>query len=397
MSPTVLRGITWDHVRGYGGLRATADAYARERPGVTVEWSVRSLQAFADHPVDDLARTFDLIYLDHPAIGYAVGRECLVDLDDRLDAAVLDDQARASVGRSAESYVWEGRRWALATDAAAQVAAYRADLMERAGVAVPSTWDEVIGACDALRAAGLWAALPCGPVDSFCAFLAVCCALGEEPCARGNDRVVSRGTGRSALQLMRSVVERCHPSSPTWNPPTLLEHMSSEDDVAYSPLAFGYSNYARQGFRPHVVRAARSPAGPDGVPRGTLGGAGLAVSVHSNAVEESVRYAAFVARPDIQCTAYFEGGGQPGHRSAWEDDGVNAASAGFFAETLGALDAAYLRPRYDGFLRFQEAGGELVHAFLVECGDEGDVLDRLNRAYRASMDAGLSTSGAEKG
>src|ERR687888_993895 len=125
-----LRGITWDHERGMGGLRAAATAYAQRRPDVRVEWTVRSLQAFADQPLDELARRFDLLYVDHPSIGAAVARGCLVPLDDHLDAAFLDDQIEASVGRSAESYEWQGHRWALATDAAAQVSAFRPDLLE---------------------------------------------------------------------------------------------------------------------------------------------------------------------------------------------------------------------------------------------------------------------------
>jgi multiple sugar transport system substrate-binding protein len=185
---TVLRGVTWDHVRGLGGLQATAAAYAARRPGVRVEWTTRSLQAFADQPVDQLARQFDLVYLDHPAVGEAVARACLVALDQHLDRATLAVQATGSVGRSAESYTWEGHRWALATDAAAQVAAYRPDLLHRAGVAVPRTWPEALDAAAALRRAGLWAALPAVPVDAACAFFAVCAALGEAPFAVGPRR-----------------------------------------------------------------------------------------------------------------------------------------------------------------------------------------------------------------
>ena len=136
-----LRGITWDHVRGWGGMRAAADAYAIARPDVRVTWDARSLQSFADQPVEDLAR-YDLIVLDHPSIGEAVARGSLVALDEHIDAAFLDDQRSASVGRSSESYEWAGHRWALAVDAAAQVAACRPDLMRRAGVEVPSTWDD---------------------------------------------------------------------------------------------------------------------------------------------------------------------------------------------------------------------------------------------------------------
>jgi multiple sugar transport system substrate-binding protein len=380
--PMVLRGITWDHVRGLGGLEATAAAYAATRPGVRVEWTTRSLQAFADQPVDELARRFDLIYLDHPAVGEAVARSCLVPLDEHLDRAALAVQATASVGRSAESYVWEGHRWALATDAAAQVAAYRPDLLERAGVALPRTWPEALDAAAALRRAGLWAALPAIPVDAVCAFLATCAALGETPFFTG--QVVSHRTGRSALALLRALIGRCHPASLDWNPPRLLEHMSGSDEVAWCPLAFGYANYARPGFREHPVLAAPPPAGGDGVPRGTLGGAGLAVSASSSAVAEAVRYAAYVADPVIQRTVYFAGGGQPGHRSAWTDEAVNAAASGFFADTLGALDAALLRPRYDGFLAFQEAAGDLVHEHLRSGGDADRALAGIEAAYQAS-------------
>ena len=379
MTALTLRGVTWDHVRGLGGLVATARAYREMRSDVEVEveWTTRSLRAFADQPVDELARRFDLLYVDHPAIGYAVARECLVGLDDHLDRAVLDDQVASSVGRSAESYEWEGHRWALATDAAAQVAAYRPDLLERAGVPLPRTWDQVLEAAPALRTAGLWMAFPCIPVDAACAFFAVCAARGEEPFS-GEDEVVSRDAGLAALDLLRKVAAASHPFGLEWNPPRMLEHMSTSDDVAYCPAAFGYSNYARPGFRPHVVRFARGPAG-------TLGGAGLAVSAHTAAVEEALRYAAFVADPDIQRTIYFDGGGQPGHRSAWTDDRINRASSGFFRDTLDAVDGAYLRPRHDGFLEFQEAAGRLVHRHLREGGDPDAALDAMDAAHRDSL------------
>jgi multiple sugar transport system substrate-binding protein len=347
-----------------------------------VEWAARPLQAFADQPVDELARRFDLIYLDHPAVGEAAARGCLVPLDEHLDRATLTVQARGGVGRSAESYVWEGHCWALATDAAAQVAAYRPDLLGRAGLAVPRTWPEALAAAGALRRAGLWAALPAIPVDAICAFLAVCAALGETSFITG--QVVTRRIGRSALALLRAVLERCHPDSLDWDPPRLLEHMSTRDDVAWCPLAFGYVNYARPGFRDHLVLAAPPPAGGDGVPRGTLGGAGLAVSASSAAVAEAVRYAAYVAEPEVQRTVYVRGGGQPGHRSAWTDEAVNAAAGGFFSATLGALDAALLRPRHDGFRGFQAAAGDLVHGWLRDGGDPDLVLAGLDAAWQAS-------------
>lgn len=385
-----LHGITWDHVRGLGGVTAATEAFTARRPDVRVEWTARSLQAFADRPVDRLAERFDLIVLDHPAIGYAVARGCLVALDDHLDAPFLDEQRASSVGRSFESYDWQGHVWALAIDAAAQVAAFRPDLLARCGADVPLTWEGVVTLAERARSIGSWVALPSIPIDAILAFLAVCRATGEEACT-GTGVVVDRGVGLRALEVLGRVIVASHPDSLSWNPPAMLDAMSSTDEVVYCPLAFGYSNYARPGFRTNLVRFAPGPAGADGVPSGTLGGAGLGVSALRSNVEAAVAFAAFAAEPQTQRTTYFQAGGQPGHRSAWTDPSVNASSSGFFADTLPALDASYLRPRHDGVLGFQERGGELIHAWLRDGGDAGAVLDELDARYRECLQAGDRT------
>ena len=367
-----LHGITWDHVRGWGGLRAAADAYAQARPDVRVSWEARSLQAFADEPVEELAR-YDLIVLDHPSIGAAVSRGALVPLDERLDPAFLAEQRRSSVGRSFESYAWDGHQWALAVDAAAQVAAYRPDLLDRAGLDVPRSWTDVVRAADVLRQQRSSIAMPAIPVDAICAFLSICAAPFE------GERVVDRDPGRDALAILRDVIEVAHPMSLEANPPTVLASMTERDDIAYCPLAFGYVTYARAGEVSHPLRFT---AGPDR--SGSLGGAGIAVSSGSAHIEEACAIAAFVTAPDVQRGAYVAGGGQPGHRAAWTDPQVDAGVDGFFSATLPALDAAYLRPRHDGFLAFQDAAGDLVHAHLRDGGDPDTVLDAIDQADRST-------------
>jgi multiple sugar transport system substrate-binding protein len=384
-----LRGITWDHVRGWGGLRAAADAFAAERPDVRVTWEARSLQRFADQPADELA-SYDLIVLDHPAIGDAVERRAILPLDDLLDAEFVADQLRNGVGLSAESYRWHGKTYALATDAAAQVAAYRPDLLERAGVEVPRTWPDVLAVVERLGRIGAAIAMPAIPVDAICAFLATCVAFGDEP-FRG-DRVVAPEVGRRALETLSAAIQVAHPESLRWNPPGTFEHMTTLDDVAYCPLAFGYVTYAtvtpsatgspKDPSGRRALRFTGGPAGADGRPRGTLGGAGLAISSRTRHAHEAAAFARFVASAEVQRGVYVDGGGQPGHRAAWTDDDANARTGGFFADTLEAMDAAYVRPRGPGFVAFQDAAGDAVHAWLRDGGDAGTVLSLLETADR---------------
>ena len=49
MGETVrLRGMTWDHSRGYDPMIATSKRFAEMHPGVSIAWEKRSLQAFAE-------------------------------------------------------------------------------------------------------------------------------------------------------------------------------------------------------------------------------------------------------------------------------------------------------------------------------------------------------------
>src|ERR671937_817726 len=98
-----LRGITWDHPRGFDPVDATARAYGETHPDVQITWDRRTLRDFAERSVLDLADDYDFIVLDHPWIGAASARGCLLPLDEWLPADFLADQASQSVGKSYES------------------------------------------------------------------------------------------------------------------------------------------------------------------------------------------------------------------------------------------------------------------------------------------------------
>jgi multiple sugar transport system substrate-binding protein len=367
---------------------ATAEAYAAVMPDVNVVWETRSLQDFADFPVQKLAEVYDLLVIDHPFVGFAAADGCLLPLDEHIDAAALADQAANSVGPSHRSYVYGGHQWALATDAAGHVSAYRPDLVAEIG-RLPCTWEDLLAAAEASRnQERARVANPLIPIDSLMSFCSICAAAGEPPYA-APDQVVSRSTGRQALGMLKALQAASHPASPSLNPPRMLDLMSTTDEISFIPLLFGYSNYARPGFRPSLIRFTGVPSVDGGASRGgILGGAGLAISATTKHPAEAAAYAAYVASPDVQRGVYFTAGGQPGHHVAWVDEAVNAASSGFFRDTLDALDRAYLRPRYMGFMEVQERSGELVHDWLTGGASADDLLDRLDDLYRSSKPEG---------
>jgi multiple sugar transport system substrate-binding protein len=378
MQTRSLTGITWNHTRGYLPLVAAAQRFADRDPGVEIVWHKRSLQEFADAPIERLAESFDLLVIDHPFAGYAARHPTLLPLDAHLPADFLADQAANSVGRSFESYQFGGHLWALAIDAATPVSAHRPDLLDRHGVGLPGTWEDLL----ALARRG-FVALPAIPVDALMAFYMLCLALGDEPFASG-DEVASASTAVAALEALRELVACCEPACLDRNPIRTYEAMVARDDLLYCPFAYGYSTYAQPTYTDPPLKFGGLVTLDGRRLRSTLGGTGLAISQRCQDLDLAIAYARFVADPACQRGLYTRAGGQPGYRGAWLDPVVNAAAGDFYRDTLPTLDEAYLRPRYDGYIPFQDRAGEVVHAYLRAGGDPRRTLDDLNRHYRES-------------
>lgn len=354
---------------------ATAQRFAELLPGVEIHWSKRSLQGFADQPVDQLAAAYDLLVIDHPFVGAIAGSRIALPLDEHLPREFLDDQEQHSVGMSHRSYSYGGHQWALAIDAAAPVGGWRPEVIQ----APAGDWAELLG----LGRAGL-VAVAALPVDSLMNFFMLCCTLGEEPCATP-EKLIHPDTGAAALELLRELHSVCPPQCFEWNPIAVWEALASGGTLAYCPFAYGYSNYGRSGYARHRLRSGALPALGGQPCRSTLGGTGLAISAKCREPEAALAYAQFVASADCQTGIYWQSGGQPGYREAWLDEEANRACEGFFRDTLETVEAAWVRPRYPGYLAFQDEAGVVVQAYLRSGGSARETLLRLERSYLRSL------------
>ncbi len=373
---TTLRGMTWDHSRGFDPMVATAEEFGRRNPGVTIHWEKRSLQAFADRPIEEMAGTYDLMVIDHPHVGEVAPSGHLVALDTLGRDADMAALAEQSVGVSHRSYEFDGHQWALAIDAATPVAAFRADLLDTP----PVRWSEVL---ELARSGRVGFALI--PINALMTFFGLArnldLAVAEDP-----DWLIDRDDGREVLDRMREIVALIDPKCLTLDPIGVLDWMGrSAEGPAYSPFGYGYTNYSRDGYCRFPVTFANAPGFGENGPRGTvIGGTGIAISASSPKREIAADYAFWIAGADCQAGLFFASGGQPGNAVAWEDPACNAASRDFFVNTRETLETAWLRPRYDGYMGFQDTGGDIVHACLRGDLDVETALDRLDGAYRES-------------
>ena len=376
--------MTWGHDRGLSPMVATAAQFKENHPDVTIDWEARPLQGFADTPVAKLAEDYDLIVLDHPFIGTMASSGAFVPLSDYLEVRVLQTLAANSVGVSHRSYSYHDRQWAVAIDAAAQVSAYRPDLLEKFGVAIPETWDEVFELA-AIQPG--FVTLPLLPVDALMSFFSICANADEPAFSRNDGTVVSRDTGETALRILHRLAKVSRREALHWNPIKLWEHMSQTDDVGYCPLGFGYSNYSRKGYRRSVLKFTNIPSAGFGSIGAILGGAGLAISSRCKAKEIAVAYAQWISGAECQRTVYFSSGGQPANRKAWTDVAVNREASNFFIDTLATLSHAFLRPRVENFVEFQAEASFIVSDFLKGKYATMETLELMNEGYRKNCTA----------
>lgn len=370
-----LTGITWDHPRGYAPLAASEATYEQAH-GVRIHWDKRSLKDFGDSSIAELARQYDLIVMDHPHVGIAAEAACLRPLDTCLPSPVLTALSQQSAGPSYGSYHYAGHQWALPLDAACQVSARRPDLLEASFC--PDDWDAVFALQEPLHKQGMQIGMALCPTDCLCSFLTLCAQFGDGP-KEGRPALVEPTVGLRALEQLRRLRDTCHPDSLQWNPIQLFDAMARpESRIAYAPLAFGYTNYARRGYAAHPLGFGSIPGGHSAL----LGGAGLAVSAHCAAPAEAAAYIAHIASADYQCSAYVEHGGQPANGIAHTDPTADALAGGFLSGTRSTLEQAYMRPRNAAWPAFQENLGERLHSFLKN--DESDpatVIKELQERY----------------
>jgi multiple sugar transport system substrate-binding protein len=367
--------MTWDHPRGYDPLLACTRLW-RDRTGVDIVWERRSLKDFESFPVEELARLYDLIVVDHPHVGEVMARACVAPLDVAGRERECAELAAASVGPSWRSYQWRGRQWALPIDAATQVQAWRSDLIK----APASTWDDVL----ALARKGL-AHCPMRSPHSLMAIYTLAANLGR-PCDIDGPSLFESEVGARAVDMMRELCSLIDGACFDMDPIAVLEQMAAPGSrIACAPLIYGYVSYARAGVRPVRISFANIPAaGENGCVGSVLGGAGIAVSASSDNRAQASEFAFWLASGPVQRGPYAAAGGQPGHSDAWRDASVNAPAADFYRATRATLDGAWVRPRHDGYMPFQQAAAARLNEGLRSGEPSSVVIEAINALYRAS-------------
>jgi len=373
-----LRGMTWDHSRGYDPMIATSKIFTEKYDNkVRIEWDKRSLQAFADRPIEQMVEEYDLMVIDYPHVGEVSAKGLLQNFDTKKYNNELKLLKKQSVGLSHQSYNIDGHQWALAIDAATQVSCYRSDLI----TSLPKNWDDLFQLSQNKRV--IW---PLKPVHAISSFYSIYNNITEE-FEPDNKNFVHKDFGIKALQMMKQVSQYLPSECFSMDPIRTAEILSEDNDFYFSPYTYGFSNYSRIDYRKNLLTYGNvidlSGKGPHGT---HLGGTGIAISNKSKNKDLALEYSYWIAGSECQQTIFYSSGGQPGNSDAWENDTINLETNNFFKNTRSTLDQAWVRPRHNGYMNFQDESGNIINEYLQSNVNEVDVIDKLKLMYAESFD-----------
>ncbi|KJE34709.1 hypothetical protein UF64_13415 [Thalassospira sp. HJ] len=372
-----IRGMTWSDPRGYDPLVATIAAFRERHPDVDIVWDKRSLQGFESTPVEELASTYDLIIIDHPHVGTVVEKDCLLPVDRLADADTLTRLSAETVGKSYQSYFFKGHQWALPVDAACQVQAIRPDLLS---APVRSFSDVITKARDGRV---VW---PLRAPHVLMSFFTLLANVGVPfPVTKGT--AIDQSSARDVIAAMTTLTNLVDPACFYMDPIAALDALSDSRKLALCPYVYLYAPYARDRYRANRIAFHDMPSLGNSGPLGSaLGGTGIAVSSKTAEPDLCVEYALWVASADIQRGLYSTHNGQPGNAVAWGAAEVNAPVGSCYCNTRMTHEAAWLRPRHNGYMAFQEDASDILLDALTEKTTPQKALAALQRRFDESFD-----------
>lgn len=374
-----LKGITWDHPRGYNPLIKTTEEFRKINPNIEIEWSKRTLKEFGDFPISKLIESYDLLIIDHPFTGEAQKRKYYVNLSRYLTKDELDIIKNEELGQCYRCYNYKGEQLAVPVDAAALVSASREDLFKKNNLKKPSKIEEIFDLADRIPK-DLKIAVPLCSIDIWCLFLSLCANIYGTEFINEKTGIINE-IGKKAIEYIKRLRKVSSENSLDLNPIQILDMMANENSIIYSPFLFGYVNYSIPNKYKYIVEFCNSPLINNDKPYPLLGGAGIAISTRSSHKKEAAEYVKYVTLPDVQKGMYVTAGGQPSHKCAWVSEENNRNASNFFGNTIETMEKAYVRPRIPSWNEFQEEASVYLNEAVREDINNNKIINGINKIH----------------
>ena len=355
-------------------MRQIGEAYVLANPGILIEpeqggATPEAQQKFLAQAISAKDGSLDLVLIDVLRVAQWQAGQVLEPLD-----AALGSEKEAVLAR-----YWPGLRsamqigdkvMALPLTADVQVFYYRKDLLEKYGIAVPKTWDEVKAATikvlegeksPVLRGLGLVGA----PVESaVCTYLATLWGQGED-LVKGGKLALEGEAPRKPFELFADLkAARVLPQNPAEMATDRVRAEMQAGNLIFG-IGWAYMMARFQGDADSSVRdkigIAPLPAFNPAMATGCLGGWQAGVLAASKQKAEALKFARFLASPEALLILAREGA----HLPVFEAGADLLAAKPWYGAMAPLLKAGRLRPITPRYPEVSEAIRANIAAFMA--------------------------------
>ncbi len=350
-----------------------------ERPESTTD-TLAQYQQFFEGQSPDL----DLFMVD--VVWPALIAEHLLDVNEIIDPALLERFYPSLIN----AYTVDGRLVALPWFAGGGMLYYRSDLLEKYGVEVPTTWDELAVAAktiqDGERAAGndaFW-----GFVFQGKAYEGLTCDALEWQVSNGGGRILSpegviEVNDPASIEIFDKVAswvgDFVPPEATTYSEEESRGVWQAGNAAFMRNWAYAFTlGQADDSVIKDKFNVSPLPGKEAGMSAATLGGWGLAISKYSANPEAAVAFANWLTDYDALVEFHLARGEQPVLPALYEDPQLQAALP-YLAFTGNILDAATPRPGVAGsqYAKVSELYYTAVNGILSGSSDATTAMDKL--------------------
>ena len=307
-----------------------------------------------------------------------------VDLHDYLPPEALEDHLAPLIANNTVDGSLAAAPWFVD----AGLLYYRKDLLEKHGLAVPRTWDEL----EATAAAVVEAEGAAGDsaLEGFVwqgrAYEGLACNALEWIASQGGGTVVdANGAITIDNDAAAAALQRARGWVGTISPRGVLGYAEEDARGAFQsgravfmrnwPYAWALANADDSPVK-GKVGVAPLPAGDSGRPAATLGGQQLAVSRYSAHPEEAADLVRYLTGPEEQKRRALAGSFNPTRPALYEDAALLEANP-FFGDFLQILDVAVARPATVAGRRYNQLSSAFVRAVHATLSGRGSADENL--------------------
>lgn len=307
---------------------------------------------------------FDVIQADYIFVKGWANAGHLEPLDNWLSADELNDYFSDVPQSVKDMYDWEGHPVGMGTIGNSQKFVYNVAALNEAGLAVPTTWDELLTAAQAIKAAGKQAGFTAGLeklVKATGVWLPIFIANGGEVFDSTMHPQVNSQAGKDALSFLLKLVETMPDGGAAFTEGDEIKSIAT-GTATLDPVAWVPDGYTTA--TPDVQAQLEFGVQPTGSVRAApvMGGLGLTVSAYSKHKEDAAKYVAWFNSKKTQSDLIVANGGQPVRTSAWA---ANADAKPWFKAQADNLAVAWVRPQIPEWAQVDAAIGTAMGQALA--------------------------------